>query len=170
MKRKYWILLTTCFSILFLDQWTKYEVVMQIPFHHIVPVVDGFFNLTHLRNRGGAFGIFSSQKDDRSYWFFIIFSLIAIGAVLLLFMRLRGEEKIPSVALSLVMGGALGNLIDRLRYGEVIDFLDFYISSYHWPAFNIADSSITIGIGLFALELIFLEGKREARGFSKKKI
>lgn len=163
MKRKYWILIFTCFSILLFDQWTKYEVSRNVILHQIIPVVDGFFNITHLRNRGGAFGIFSAQKGETGYWFFLLFSLVAVGAVLFIFIRLKGDEKLPTIALSLVMGGAIGNLIDRFRYGEVVDFLDFYIYSYHWPAFNIADSTITIGIGLFALELLFLEGMKQKK-------
>ena len=91
---------------------------------------------------------------------FVVVSLIAVGSILVFFIKAKEDEKSLSLSLSLVLSGAIGNLIDRLRYGEVVDFLDFYILSYHWPAFNIADSAICIGIGLMALELLRRDKKK----------
>jgi signal peptidase II len=126
-----------------------------------VEVIHGFFNLVHVRNTGGAFGIFGGEKGGLGSLLFVVISLIAIGSILFLFVRLREDEKTLSLSLSLVLSGAIGNLIDRLRLGEVVDFLDFYLFSYHWPAFNIADSAICLGIGLMALELLIRDHKKK---------
>ncbi len=144
-----------------LDQYTKAEVQRKIPLHQTLKVIDGFFNLTHVRNTGGAFGILSTGRGGAGSLFFITVSLAAIGILLFLFYRLREDERILSLSLSLILSGAIGNLIDRVRYGEVVDFLDFYLSSYHWPTFNIADSGITIGIGLMVFQFIFHDKKRK---------
>jgi signal peptidase II len=160
MKRKYWVLLIFCLGILLLDQWTKHAVQQSLVLHQTVEVVQGCFNLVHVRNPGGAFGIFGGEKRGFGSLLFVVFSLIAIGSILFLFIRLREDEKIFSLSLSLVLSGAIGNLIDRLKYGEVVDFLDFYLFSFHWPAFNIADSAITLGIGLMAFELLIRDLKK----------
>jgi len=161
MKRKYWVLLIFCLGILLLDQWTKSLIVERLPLYQRVEVIQGFFNLTHVRNTGGAFGIFGGERSGIGSLIFVAVSLIAIGAIIFLFIRIREDEKILALSFSLVLSGAIGNLIDRLRYGEVVDFLDFHLSIYHWPAFNVADSVICIGIGLMALEL--LRRDRKAR-------
>jgi signal peptidase II len=153
MKRKYWVLLIVFLSILLLDQWTKHLVWVKLPLHDSVEVIPGFFNLTHVRNTGGAFGIFGGRGAIGSA-FFVIVSVIAVIAILIFFVKLKEEERLLTLSFPLVLGGATGNLIDRLRFGEVVDFLDFYVSSFHWPAFNIADSAICLGIGLMALELL----------------
>ena len=154
MKRKYWILLVICIGILLLDQWTKSTVVRKLPLYQRVEVIQGFFNLTHVRNTGGAFGIFGGEKGGLGSILFVVVSLIAIGAIVFLFLKIKESEKTLALSFSLILSGAVGNLIDRLRYGEVVDFLDFHLSTSHWPAFNVADSAICIGIGLMALELL----------------
>jgi len=154
MKRKYWILLVFCIGVLLLDQWTKSMVVQKLPLYQRVDVIQGFFNLTHVRNTGGAFGIFGGEKGGLGSILFVAVSLIAIGAIIVLFLKIKVNEKTLAISFSLILGGAVGNLIDRLRYGEVVDFLDFHLSTYHWPAFNVADSAICVGIGLMALELL----------------
>ena len=154
MKQKYWVLLICCSWILVLDQWTKYVVEQRLPLYRKVEVISGFFNLTHVRNPGGAFGIFGGERGGIGGLLFVVVSLLAVGIIIYLFLKVKEEEKRLSLSLSLVLSGALGNLIDRLRYGEVVDFLEFYISSFHWPAFNIADSAICMGIGLMAWELL----------------
>jgi signal peptidase II len=161
MKRKYWVLLIFCFGILLLDQWTKSLIVRELPLYQRVEVIQGFFNIIHVRNTGGAFGIFGGEKGGLGSILFVIFSLIAIGAVLFLFIKIKENEKTLALSFSLVLSGAIGNLIDRLRYGEVIDFLDFHLSSTHWPAFNVADSAICIGIGLMALELLIRDHRKK---------
>ncbi len=163
MKRKYWILLVICIGILLLDQWTKSVVVQRLPLYQRVNVIQGFFDLTHVRNTGGAFGIFGGEKGGLGSILFVGISLVAIGAVVLLFLKIKENEKTLAFSFSLILSGAVGNLIDRLRYGEVVDFLDFHLSTYHWPAFNVADSAICVGIGLMALELL-----RGDRGKSTK--
>jgi len=154
MKRKYWVLLVFCIGILLLDQWTKSMVVQKLHLYQRVEVIRGFFNLTHVRNTGGAFGIFGGEKGGLGSILFVVVSLIAIGAIVFLFLKIKENEKTLALSFSLILSGAIGNLIDRLRYGEVVDFLDFHLSTYHWPAFNVADSAICIGIGLMALELL----------------
>ena len=154
MRQKYLILLVVCSGILLIDQWTKHVVQGKLFLHQTIGVIPGFFNLVHVRNTGGAFGIFGGERGGLGSLLFVVVSLIAVGCILVFFIKTREDEKMISLSLSLVLGGAIGNLIDRFRYGEVVDFLDFYFRSYHWPAFNIADSAICIGIGLMALELL----------------
>ena len=163
MKRKYWVLLVFCIGVLLLDQWTKSMVVQKLPLYQRVDVIHGFFNLTHVRNTGGAFGIFGGEKGGLGSILFVVVSLVAIGAIVFLFLRIKESEKMLALSFSLILSGALGNLIDRLRYGEVVDFLDFHLSAYHWPAFNVADSAICIGIGLMALELLKGDHKKRTK-------
>ena len=159
MKRKYWVLLIACSWILLTDQWTKHVVQQRLPLYQRVEVIQGFFNVTHVRNSGGAFGIFGGDKSGLGGFLFVAVSVVAIGIIIFLFLKVKEGEGHLSLSLSLVLSGDMGNLIDRIRYGEVIDFLDFYVSSYHWPAFNIADTAICFGIGLMAVELLFKDHK-----------
>jgi len=163
MKRKYWILLIVFLVVIVLDQSTKLIIQQTLPLHKQVEVLSGFFNLIHVRNTGGAFGIFGGERDPLGSVLFVVASLIAVGILVILFLRVKEHEKTLAFSLSLLLSGAMGNLIDRVSYGEVIDFLDFYVSSYHWPAFNIADSAISIGIGLMALELLIKEHKKPSK-------
>jgi signal peptidase II len=133
-------------------------VVQKLPLYTRVELIQGFFNLTHVRNTGGAFGIFGGDKEGIGSILFVV-SLIAVGVILFLFTKAKENEKNLTLAFSLILGGAIGNLIDRLRYGEVVDFIDFYLSTYHWPAFNVADSAICIGIGLMAIEVLIRDHK-----------
>ena len=165
MKRKYWVLLIFCLGILLLDQWSKSMVVQKLPLYQRVEVIQGFFNLTHVRNTGGAFGIFGGEKGGVGSLLFVIVSLVAIGAIVFVFIKIKEHEKTLALSFSVVLSGAIGNLIDRLRYGEVVDFLDFHLSTYHWPAFNVADSAICIGIGILALELLIWD-KKKKRSYS----
>ena len=160
MKKKYWILIFVCFCVLLADQWTKHIVQQQVPLYHSIEVIRGFFNLTHLRNTGGAFGVFGGQRGGFGSFLFVAVSLIAIGVILYLFIKVKESEKALAYSFSLVLSGAIGNLIDRLQYGEVIDFFDFHLRSYHWPTFNIADAAICVGIGLMALELLIKDHRK----------
>ena len=164
MKRKYWVLLIVCLLVLSMDQYTKWRVQRDFPLHYRTEVIHGFFNLTHVRNTGGAFGILGGQRGGVGTAFFVGISIIAIGALLFLLRKIGDEEKTLALSFSLVLAGAVGNLIDRLVYGEVIDFLEFYHASFYWPAFNIADSAICIGIGLMAFELLVWDRKKEKKG------
>src|SRR4030042_701836 len=154
MKRKYWILLIFFLVIIVLDQSTKLIIQQTLPLHKQVEIISGFFNLIHVRNTGGAVGIFGGEKGPVGSVLFVVASLIAVGILVILFLRVKEHEKTLAFSLALLLSGAIGNLIDRVSYGEVVDFLDFHVSSTHWPAFNIADSAISIGIGLMAMELL----------------
>jgi signal peptidase II len=138
--------------IILLDQFTKYLVETLRPNMVVIP---GFFNLTYIKNTGAAFGIFQGKQ-----FFLIGVSLLAIGLFLFLLLREREEKTGFLLALTLILGGTCGNLIDRIRSGEVIDFLLFYIKQYQWPAFNIADSAISVGVGMLIL-VTLLESREE---------
>jgi signal peptidase II len=135
------------------DQATKMIVDRMLPLHSSVPVIENFFNLTYIRNTGAAFGLLAQSGEFFRRTFLIGFSLAAIGFIILMLRRLPESEKALTIALGFILSGAVGNLIDRLMYGEVIDFLDFYWNGYHWPAFNVADSFITIGVAIILYRL-----------------
>jgi signal peptidase II len=138
--------------ILGLDQASKLYIEKNLPLYHSVEVVPNIFNITHIRNTGVAFGLFAGEKTLRTTLFLLILSAVAIGAISYFYFVLYSKKILSRLALALVLGGAIGNLIDRIRLQEVIDFIDLHWYHYHWPAFNIADSCITIGLGLFILE------------------
>ncbi len=140
-------------AIVVFDQVTKLIMERVIVSHGPVVVIPGLFNLVLVKNPGGAFGIFAGQDPLIRALFFILFTLIAMG--LLVYLYIHAEDRAHRFAYSLILAGAAGNLIDRLRFGYVIDFLDFSIKGYHWPAFNIADSAITIGMALFGFLIFF---------------
>lgn len=129
--------------LLGLDRWTKLMVIQLLPQGATLEVIPGFFNIVHVRNTGGAFGVASGT---RSSFLFLLASIIAILVVISLIRKLPKEARMMRWSLGAVLGGGVGNLIDRVFYGRVIDFVDFYIHSLHWPAFNIADSSILVGL------------------------
>ncbi len=160
MGRKYWVFLIVSCWVILADQWTKYLVQKKLPLYHKVEIIKGFFNITHVRNTGGAFGIFSGERGGIGSLLFVIFSFTAIGVILFLFSRVKDPERHLSLSLALIFSGAMGNLIDRLVRGEVVDFLQFYVSTFYWPAFNIADTAICLGIGLMALDLLVRDRKR----------
>ncbi len=142
-------------GILILDQVSKGYIHETFRLHESRVILNDFFSLTYLRNPGAAFGIFADQSPlFRSIFFFGI-SVIALVFLTVLF--LKREDLWGQVSISLLFGGALGNLIDRIRLGEVIDFLDFYLGHYHWPAFNVADSAITVGVGFLIVESLFVK-------------
>ena len=125
-------------------------------------VFPGFFDLTHVRNPGGAFSFLAQAAPEYRMVFFIGTTIVAIGLLLLFYRRLEPDMRLSAIALGTILGGALGNLIDRLAYGEVIDFLEVHLTaSYTWPTFNLADSFIVVGVGILMLE-IFLEESNDA--------
>jgi len=138
-------------SIVAVDQVTKLWVTGRMDLFESLAVLPGFFSITYVRNPGAAFGLFADMGDLVRMAILVGVSLLAVGLLTAFFLRSPHADRMSRVAAVLVMGGAVGNLIDRLRFGEVIDFLDLYVGRYHWPAFNVADSCITIGIGLFVL-------------------
>jgi signal peptidase II len=145
--------------IVVFDQVTKWAVDRTMPLYSSIPVIDGFFNLTYIRNTGAAFGILAGSGAAFRLPFLMLFSLLAIAFIIVMLRRLPERETGLIVALTFILAGALGNLIDRFAYGEVIDFLDFYWRSYHWPAFNVADSFITIGVAITVFYLIKAKGE-----------
>ena len=155
MKKRYYLMACPAVAVIILDQLSKWAVVSRLRIHEGVPVITGFFDLVHVRNRGMAFGLMNRPGIDFTFYFLVAASLGAIVLLLLWFFKLKDGDSRLTVGLSLILGGAVGNLIDRLRFREVIDFLDFYLGQYHWPVFNLADSAITVGTFLVALSLIF---------------
>jgi len=145
--------------ILITDQLTKFVVDQSMPLHHSIPVIDNLFSLTYIRNTGAAFGFLAGSAAAFRLPFLIVFSLVAIGFVVAMLRRLPARETGLITALAFILGGAIGNLIDRFAYGEVIDFLDFYWSGYHWPAFNVADSFITVGVAITVFYLVKAKGE-----------
>jgi signal peptidase II len=139
-------------AVIVLDQWTKWLVEIHLPQHAAHPLIPGFLNLTHVRNTGVAFGLFASEGAATGGWVLIALGLAALAAVSAYFWFTPGRDRLLLVALALVVGGAIGNLIDRVSSGAVTDFVDAYVGAHHWPAFNVADSAITVGIVLMALD------------------
>jgi signal peptidase II len=137
-----------------LDQISKAIVLKFFPLYENLEVIPGFFSITHIRNTGGAFGLLAGQATGVRTFFFLGMSGLALGVVVYLHAKLAKGKPWVTVAFSLVFGGAVGNLIDRIRFGEVIDFLDFYVGTIHWPAFNVADSAITIGVGILCISVL----------------
>ena len=138
------------FITIILDQWSKLSVTATMQLYESIEVVSNF-NLTYVRNEGAAFS-FLSDAGGWQRWLFAGLAFAISIMITIWILRLGKQELLLAVALSLVLGGAIGNLIDRVAYGYVIDFLDIYYKDWHWPAFNIADSAICVGVGLMLIE------------------
>ena len=158
MSAKWKLVLSWLVPIIVLDQLTKIIVDRTMPLHHSIPIIDGFFSLTYVRNTGAAFGIFAGSHEVFRLPFLIGVSILAIGFILVMLKRLRDDATGLVTALTFILGGAIGNLLDRVLHGEVIDFLDVYYSNYHWPAFNLADSFITVGVTITLFYLVGAKG------------
>jgi len=156
--RKYHILIAAL--VVLLDRCTKWLVARNISLHDSIDIIPGIFRLIHVQNQGAAFGLFSESPSEWKVAVLILFSIAALGVVSTLLWKNGDAMNTTAIALSLVFGGALGNLWDRVANGRVIDFLDFYVGGHHWPAFNIADSAIVIG-ALLLLSEIFLAPQEE---------
>jgi signal peptidase II len=156
--RKYHILIAA--FVVILDRMTKWLVAQKISLHDSVDVIPGLFRLTHVQNQGAAFGLFSESPSEFKVAMLILFSIAALAVVSALLWKNGNAMNTTAIALSLVFGGALGNLWDRVAAGRVIDFMDFYLGSHHWPAFNVADSAIVVG-ALLLLSEIFLAPQEE---------
>lgn len=160
MKLKYLILLTVSILVIGIDQATKLFVNKVMDLHSSITVVQNFFNITYMRNKGAAFSFLSNFNYRIP--FFILVSLVAVVVIISVIYKLRPDQKFAALSLSLILSGALGNLIDRVRLGEVIDFLDAHWYEHHWPAFNVADSAICVGVFLLAIDM-FLEERRQKK-------
>jgi signal peptidase II len=141
--------------VVLLDRWTKHLVAQRIRLYAHVQVIPGFFRLTHTENTGAAFSLFADSPAPWKTALLIAFSVAALIVVSTLLWKNHHAHIATGVALSLIMGGAVGNLWDRLARGRVVDFLLVYVKQYQWPVFNLADSAIVIGAGLLILEILF---------------
>ena len=159
--RKYHFLIAI--MVVVLDRVTKWLVATNITLHDSIAVLPGFFRLTHVQNSGAAFGLFAESSSEWKVAILILFSILALAVVSALLWKNSHSMTTTGVGLSLILGGAIGNLYDRLLAGHVVDFFDFYLGSYHWPAFNIADSAIVIGALLLVAEILFAKTPAEQK-------
>jgi len=159
LYRRYILLFLVGSVVVALDQITKIWIAQNMRLYATEPILPGFLELHYIRNPGAAFGFLSGSPSPYRIPFFVGVSILAIGIILYLFHKMEESEFVVPVALSLVLGGAVGNLIDRIRLGEVIDFIYFHYQRFAWPAFNVADISITVGVFLLVLRMFFQDRK-----------
>jgi signal peptidase II len=159
--RKYHFLIAIL--VIVLDRMSKWLVAGSINLHDSISVLPGFFRLTHVQNSGAAFGLFAESSSEWKVAILILFSILALAVVSALLWKNSHSMTTTGVGLALILGGAVGNLWDRLLTGHVVDFFDFYLGSYHWPAFNVADSAIVIGALLLVAEILFARSPAEQK-------
>jgi signal peptidase II len=157
VKPQYILAGSLALAVAVLDQATKFQVQKHITLYTGREIIPGFFNLVHTLNRGAAFGFLNQPDTNWQTYFFIAATVLAFMIIASLLSKADPRDRFLAATLGLILGGAMGNLVDRVRTGEVVDFLDFAIGSYHWPAFNVADIAITCG----SLMLIFNMYRRE---------
>jgi signal peptidase II len=149
-------------GVVLLDRWSKRLVARRISMYSHIQIIPGFFRLTHTENTGAAFSLFADSTNPWKTGLLIAFSVIALLVVLVMLWKNNHAHVTTGIALSLIMGGAFGNLWDRATSGRVVDFLLFYVKRYQWPVFNLADSAIVVGAGLLVVEIVFARaGPRE---------
>ena len=154
MKKNIIIFVLSATAVVLLDQITKTAILKNFFIHESRPVIDGFFNLVYVMNPGAAFGFLADMSETFRYLFFIGITILVMALIIYYIVKSKSENVLYVISLTLIFGGAVGNLIDRVRFGAVVDFLDVYIGTAHWPAFNVADSSITIGAMLMIWGMI----------------
>lgn len=152
---KYIKLIIVAGIVLLLDQASKMIVLKYMPLYDSISVIPGFFNLTHIHNPGGAFGFLAGQSPFVRKFVFIVISFFALCLIFYFYKITPRNYFMLTNALAMIFGGAAGNMVDRIRFGKVVDFLDFYIKNLHWPAFNIADSAISIGMCVLVFHILF---------------
>lgn len=150
-------------SALVADQLSKWWILANFALYESREIIPGFFNFTFLTNNGAAFSILAGQPALWRQVFFVTINLIALVVIAIAQRRIGKNDRLYTVALALIAGGAAGNLIDRIRFSYVVDFLDVYVGSSHWPAFNIADAAINVGVALFLLNSLVLEPRKEKK-------
>lgn len=155
LKTKYLQFSIVVMLVVISDQVSKAWVLAKMPLHKSIVVIPGFFSLTHVHNPGGAFGFLAQNSSPWRHWIFLGAALLALGMILYFYHQTPRSHPYLAFGLSLIFGGAIGNVIDRLRFGEVIDFLDVYIGNSHWPTFNVADSAVSVGVGIFIAHIVF---------------
>jgi signal peptidase II len=141
--------------VIIIDQITKALILNFLPLYSSMEVVPGFFNLTHIHNPGGAFGFMSNLSSSFINTIFLFVISLAVCLIFYFYINTPKKYSLLSTGFALIFGGAIGNMFDRIRFGKVVDFLDFHIGNFHWPAFNVADSAITVGIVIFLFHLLF---------------
>jgi signal peptidase II len=151
--RKYHFLIAVL--VIALDRVTKWTIAQNLSLHDSIPVIPGFFRIIRTENRGAAFGLFADSPSEWKVGLLILFSLVALVIVSALLWKNSHSMTSTGIGLALILGGAIGNLWDRVVSGHVVDFLLFYVGQYQWPAFNLADSAIVVGAGLLAFEILF---------------
>ena len=157
-----WMLIAIVAAVVGADQFTKLWVVTHFGLFESREIITGFFHLTYLTNTGAAFGMLAGEQSVLRQFFFIGVAVVALLAMAWFYRKLKKKSSLYTAAIGMISGGAIGNLIDRIRLGSVIDFLDFFVGKYHWPAFNVADSAISVGVGLFFLAS-YLDEKRQKK-------
>ena len=155
LKNKYTKLAVVAGLVVLADQITKALILKYLPYHQNITVIAGFFDITHIHNPGGAFGLMANMNETVRTIVFLLAASVAVGLIFYFYIKTPRGYSFLAVGFALIFGGAIGNLIDRVRMGAVVDFLDVYIGNYHWPSFNIADSAITAGIFIFGFHLLF---------------
>ena len=150
---RYRVVLGVGVGALVLDQLTKLWVMASLPYYGAVTVIPGFFDLVNIRNRGAAFGFLNRSDIEWQFWLFFAATLVSAGVIFMLARSAQRGEKLLFWWLGMVLGGAVGNLVDRIRFRAVVDFLDFYVGQWHWPAFNVADIAICCGALLVCLSM-----------------
>src|ERR671923_1275767 len=153
----------TAILVVFFDRLSKLAIERNLSLHDSISVIPGFFRLTHVENRGAAFGLFADSPSEWKIAVLVLFSLVALVIVSALLWKNSHAMTTTGVGLALILGGALGNLWDRLVSGHVVDFLLFYVGQYQWPAFNVADSAIVVGAGLLVFEILFTKSPAQEK-------
>ena len=153
---RYAVVTLIALIVIILDQISKAIIIQTINLNESIPVIDAFFNLVHIRNRGIAFGILNTSNHSLGFYIQVPAVILAVLVIVWWLHNSSNKDRNLFFGLALIIGGAIGNLIDRIRYGEVIDFLDFHIGSYAWPSFNLADSAVTVGAIYLVIMLVFL--------------
>ena len=153
--RHYLFFCGTAGTVILVDQITKALVLKHIPLYESIPIIPGFFSLTHVHNPGGAFGFMARNVSPFRHWLFLIAAMIALGLILYFYHQTPKTHRTLGFSLALIFGGAVGNMIDRIQFAKVVDFLDVYVADLHWPTFNIADSCVTVGVIIFIFHIVF---------------
>jgi signal peptidase II len=154
-RRPAWRLFAvTAILVTVFDQVTKILAVNNIDPGRAINIIPGFFDLVMVHNYGVTFGMFNRESSGIQTLVFLVLSLAALGLVFFIFAKTAGKNSLFSFALSLVAGGAAGNIIDRARLGFVVDFIDLYVGNWHWPAFNVADSAISVGVTILLVHIV----------------
>ena len=164
MRTVYFII---ALAVVLLDRMAKWLVATHITLHDTIDIIPGFFRLTHLENSGAAFGLFADSPSQWKLTILVVFSLVALGIVTVLLWKNSYVLTSTGVGLALILGGAVGNLWDRVIDGHVVDFLLFYVKQYQWPAFNVADSAIVVGALLLVAEILFSKPATSEQAISR---